>query len=135
MAAIVDGFLEGMIFLGILIAIGYFQRAMRQEVTITEQILVACMGFGVFLLVHGFLLASRGQTVGKLLTGIRIVDYESNELLPFLKLVSLRYLPLRLVAMIPVVGGILVLLDVLLIFGPERRCIHDLIAGTKVVQN
>lgn len=26
------------------------------------------------------------------------------------------------------------IIDVLVIFGPERRCLHDLIAGTKVVE-
>jgi uncharacterized RDD family membrane protein YckC len=35
---------------------------------------------------------------------------------------------------IPVVNFILPLLDALFIFREDRRCIHDLIAGTKVIQ-
>jgi len=46
----------------------------------------------------------------------------------------LRYLPTSIVASIPIVGGLIVLVDILFIFGSEQRCIHDLIAGTKVVQ-
>jgi uncharacterized RDD family membrane protein YckC len=35
--------------------------------------------------------------------------------------------------MIPVVGRLINLVDPLLIFGKERRCLHDLIADTIVV--
>ena len=34
---------------------------------------------------------------------------------------------------IPVVGGLFGLLDALYIFGDEHQCIHDKIAGTKVI--
>jgi len=35
---------------------------------------------------------------------------------------------------VPYVGGLFGLIDILFIFGDERRCIHDLMAGTKVVE-
>jgi uncharacterized RDD family membrane protein YckC len=38
------------------------------------------------------------------------------------------------VALIPVIGGFLPLVDVLFIFRHDRRCIHDLLAGTNVVK-
>jgi hypothetical protein len=35
--------------------------------------------------------------------------------------------------LIPGVGRWMPLIEILFIFGEERRCVHDLIAGTKVV--
>ena len=45
----------------------------------------------------------------------------------------MRYFPLAVIAQIPFAGGIFSLIDCLFIFREDRRCIHDLIAGTKVV--
>ena len=91
------------------------------------------LGFIVFLLVHGYLLATRGQTVGKLLTKIRIVRSDGTRA-SFGRLVGLRFLLNSFLALIPVVGTIYALVDVLFIFRAERRCIHDLIADTIVVR-
>jgi uncharacterized RDD family membrane protein YckC len=49
-------------------------------------------------------------------------------------MILLRYLPISLAALIPVIGPYLSLVDVVFIFGSERRCIHDRLAGTKVVK-
>jgi len=38
-----------------------------------------------------------------------------------------------LVSQVPQVGGLIGLVDILFIFGKERRCLHDLLAGTRVV--
>jgi hypothetical protein len=38
------------------------------------------------------------------------------------------------VSLIPTLGGLLTLVDALFIFGGSRRCVHDLIAGTKVIR-
>ena len=35
--------------------------------------------------------------------------------------------------MIPVIGSFLGLLDVLFIFRQDRRCLHDMVAGTEVI--
>jgi len=44
-----------------------------------------------------------------------------------------RYIPIWIVGLIPGVGIALTILDALFIFRDDRRCIHDLIAGTKVI--
>ena len=93
----------------------------------------SAIAFCVFMLVHGYFLKTAGQTVGKKLVGIRIVDL-SNELPAFGKLLGARYLPISLVSLVPVVGNILPMIDVLFILGSERRCVHDRIAGTRVVR-
>jgi hypothetical protein len=40
---------------------------------------------------------------------------------------------INLIGVIPTVGTYFPFLDLGFIFGPERRCLHDLIADTKVV--
>jgi len=54
--------------------------------------------------------------------------------LDFGKLVGLRYVPVWLASSIPFIGGFLALIDILFIFREDRRCVHDMIAGTVVVE-
>lgn len=133
-ATLVDALIGLVISLPVSIATGYFKRAMEQNVSVGEMALYAGGGFVMFLLLHGYLLATRGQTIGKMLLGARIVDYNTGELLPLAKLVGLRVLPVGIVSLIPCAGGLLCLVDILFIFGAEQRCLHDLIAGKKVVR-
>ena len=132
-ASFVDGIIGLCYAIPILYMLGTFSYIVaKQQPPHLLTIAGAVLGFIGFLLVHGYLLKTNGQTVGKKLTGIRIVDLDGN-LPDFAKVILLRYLPMSLVAMIPVLGGCLSLVDVLFIFRQDRRCIHDLLAGTKVV--
>lgn len=74
-----------------------------------------------------------GQTIGKRIMRTRMVDLNGN-VLPVPMLVGKRVVPIYLLGALPVVGGLVGLVNALLIFGADRRCGHDLIAGTKVVQ-
>ena len=89
----------------------------------------------IFMAINSYLLVTKGQTLGKLALGIRIVDAASNGAATAVKLLGLRYVLVMLVAVIPIIGGLLGLIDFLFIFREDRRCVHDLIAGTKVVSN
>jgi len=133
-ATIVDVIIALAIGLPIGFATGYLQRAMEQTASLGEMIVHGAGGMILFLMLHGYFLATRGQTIGKIAAGVRIVDYNSGQLLSFGKLIGLRYVPVWLVSAIPFAGGCLGLVDILFIFGNERRCVHDLIAGTKVVE-
>lgn len=90
-------------------------------------------GFGLFVAVHGYLLATRGQTIGKLALGLRIVRTDGSRA-TFGRLIGLRYGVGNAVIAIPVVGGIYGLVDALLIFRNTRKCLHDNIADTIVVK-
>jgi len=80
------------------------------------------------------LLGLRGQTIGKLLTKIAIVDHVTNDNAGYLHAAVIRQAPLvLLVIFVPVVGLFYFVVDGLLIFSPKRRCIHDYLARTKVV--
>lgn len=100
------------------------------------------MGAAFFLLVAGFigvlgiqlyLLGKEGQTLGKRVVGIRIVDHSTGALAGAGRVLGLREFLRGIVSAIPYVGWVLILIDVLFIFSEDRRCIHDHIARTKVV--
>jgi uncharacterized RDD family membrane protein YckC len=132
-AAFVDSFIAMCYGFPILYLLGFWRYiAAGQQAPFLLTIALSAISFVCFLVVHGYLLKAKGQTVGKMLTGIRIADLDGN-LPDFAKVILLRYLPLSLAALIPVVGPYLSLVDVIFIFGSERRCIHDRLAGTKVV--
>ncbi|UKE68407.1 RDD family protein [Xanthomonas cerealis pv. cerealis] len=76
--------------------------------------------------------ARTGQTWGKKLLSIRIVDLH-GEPPPLWRLIVLRYLPTQLLSLVPVAGNVYALLDALFIFRHDKRCLHDIIAGTQVV--
>lgn len=141
-SALVDGFLVMAVLGPLAFATGFFARTQAQQVGLPEQILMSLAGMAVMLLLNGYLLATRGQTIGKVLTKIQIVDAQSGKLLPFHRVFIFRYLwitPFSLgVILIPgpfddLLVNALSLIDALFIFGAARRCLHDYIAGSKVV--
>jgi uncharacterized RDD family membrane protein YckC len=91
------------------------------------------LGLLLFAIVNGYLLMSRGQTVGKLLLGMRITRQDGSAATPG-RVIGLRYGVGWLISAVPVVGMIYALIDCLLIFRADRRCLHDLIADTIVVK-
>ncbi len=87
--------------------------------------------FVLFLLVHGYLLYNYGQTLGKRVMGIAIATMDF-QVPSFNRLIALRYVPFRIAGVIPGLNLILIV-NVLFIFRPDRRCLHDLLAGTQVI--
>ena len=90
------------------------------------------IGQVLFLLVQGYLLHSRGQTIGKILLKIQIVA-TNGDMLGLGKLYFVRYFIFSLLAQIPMIGAVVALANILFIFGKEQRCLHDRLAGTKVI--
>jgi uncharacterized RDD family membrane protein YckC len=80
------------------------------------------------------LLSLRGQTLGKALMGVRVVDQEDGRNPGFVRVVLLRQFLPGVITALPYLGKVFWLIDCLCIFGEERRCLHDVIAGTKVVR-
>jgi len=133
-AALIDGLLMLAIQLPVMYFNGYFDGASADdwEPALTQEITAAIFGVVVFLLVNGYLLKNHGQTIGKRLLGISIRDMQGN-LCDFVPMVLKREILWQLVVYIPVSGGFIVLADVLTIFRKDRRCLHDLLAGTQVI--
>lgn len=83
---------------------------------------------------NGFWIATRGQTIGKRIVGIR-VSRSDGSAVGFFRYLILRALPINLATRIPVVGLLLFFVDALMVFNRPRRCLHDYIADTIVVRN
>lgn len=133
-AALLDSIIGLAYGLPIMWALGVFDyigRGQREPVSLA--IGTGIVSFAMFVLVHGYFIRKTGQTLGKKLVGIRIAALDSH-VAAFGKIVWVRYLPIWVVSMIPALGSILPLIDVLFIFRADRRCVHDLIAGTRVVK-
>ena len=84
------------------------------------------------LIVQMILLAMRGQTIGKIILRIRIVDSVTGAHPGWARLILLRTLVHSIIGSIPFIGFIYALVDALFIFRADHRTIHDLIAGTRV---
>ena len=90
-----------------------------------------------YLLLNGLTLWRHGQTVGKTVLGIAVRSAaDPNQSAPFWKLIAVRawFFALLFAVVVPWFA-LLPLLDQLLIFRKNRRCLHDLVAGTIVVRN
>jgi uncharacterized RDD family membrane protein YckC len=86
------------------------------------------------------LLARNGQTIGKKVLGIRMIT-SAGDTPSLWRVFFLRWLPFAVAgAVVQLVfkakgsGIIIHLVDVLLIFQPTRRCLHDLFADTHVIK-
>ena len=136
-AAIIDVIIMLVILLPIMFMCGNMETATAaaaagEQVGLGTTLMWAVIGFVIFVIVQGFPLNATGQTWGKKLLKIKIVDLDGNKP-PIGRLLGLRYLPIQAVGNIPLIGPVIGLVNVLLIFRSDRRCGHDLIAGTKVV--
>jgi uncharacterized RDD family membrane protein YckC len=107
---------------------------MSGDVPIMDTIIYGLFGLVVYLALNGYWLSKDGQTIGKKVVGTRIVSVETNEIIPLWKVFCIRYLPLAVCANIPLAGQFIAIVDSLFVFRKDKRCIHDLIAGTKVVK-
>ena len=79
-------------------------------------------------IVQMILLVTRGQTIGKIVLKIRIVDAETGEHPGGWRIIMLRVIAHAIL----LVTIIYLPIDSLFIFRKDRRTIHDLIAQTRV---
>jgi uncharacterized RDD family membrane protein YckC len=96
---------------------------------------ICCVVFSFFAfqIFQIILLCSTGQTLGKRLIGIRIVTLRSGQIPSFGAVYLLRSFLPGMVYSLPIIGFVSLLVDVLFIFREDHRCVHDYLAGTKVV--
>lgn len=104
--------------------------------------LVLFAGWFILLVVQVWLLSTRGQSLGKLVTRIRVVRLDDSKA-GFVNAWLLREALVTVIGfvlgMLPFLGPLLLrpafhITDWCFIFRDDQRCIHDLIAGTKVVR-
>jgi uncharacterized RDD family membrane protein YckC len=91
------------------------------------------VGTLALIIVNCVFLHRNAQTIGKRMLGIKVVRTDGSRI-GLGRIFGLRFLPVTLLGAIPFVGRLSGLIDALLIFGSERRCLHDLIADTIVIR-
>lgn len=133
LAAMLDGLIIALItgptmyFTG-----GFTGIAQGVQPSIGYNLFIGLIGICAFFLFNGKLLVQNGQTIGKKVIGIRIVDLEGN--IPTIKKHLLaRYATYLIPGLVPIVGQFFSTINILFIFGKQKRCVHDYIAGTMVV--
>lgn len=134
-AAIVDA----LILSAVILPINHYLMSDNPSLQTTNPIDMTIIGIQycviysiVFLLIQGLLLHQKGQTIGKYIFDIAIVSIESNKKSPFWPLYAKRYFLFFFLSSIPYIN-VISLIDILCIFRKDKRCLHDLIAGTKVI--
>ena len=80
------------------------------------------------------MLVNQGQTIGKKIMKIAIVENKTNEHPSVFKLIVLRTILPIIPFIIPILGISLLAINLAWALGDEQRCLHDFIAGTAVVE-
>ena len=132
-ATLIDMLVVPVVSFVVMLMTGVFEHA---EAYAGNQIYIRGFLLGVvgYLVANGWLLFARGQTPGKLIMGIMIVSHGTTDVAPLWKLLFLRafFFPaLYLVVVVPLT--LIAVVDQALMFGKQRRCLHDLVSGTSVV--
>ncbi|MBM3997692.1 MAG: RDD family protein [Planctomycetes bacterium] len=127
-AALIDG-VVALLALGP----GLIVYASSEHINITG-ITLLIVGAVALAICQWTLLVKRGQTIGKYAMNVRIVRYTDGSNPGFVGAVFLRSIVPGLIGAIPCIGSLFGLADELCIFGDDCRCLHDYIAGTKVVE-
>lgn len=134
-AVMIDGLIQGALYFALVYTVlPSLKPSAEVQVDMLGTLLKSlALGLLLFVLLQGYLLHTRGQTIGKRLLGIRILR-SNGERASFARLVGLRFAVGLVITMIPLIGAVFGLLDSLLIFRESRKCLHDNIADTIVVQ-
>lgn len=96
-------------------------------------LLAALPGLVIFAAITIWLVLKNGQTIGKKLVGIKVVRTDGSRA-GLGRLFWLRNVVINAIGFIRIVGGLVALIDILLIFRQSRKCLHDQIADTIVIK-
>ena len=98
-----------------------------------ETLLLAVLGIAAYIGIQWTFWASTGQSIGKKVMKTQVVNLDGSQ--ASAKTIALkRYAIMSLIGNVPVAGGLVSLIGVLLIFRRVRNCLHDDIAKTRVVK-
>jgi len=96
------------------------------------------VGLGVMMAIQCIWLALRGQNIGKLIAGIRVVNAVDDGPAGFARGALVRFvMPVVLIIILNsffLLGLLFLLIDYGFMFRLDRRCLHDIVAGTKVIK-
>jgi uncharacterized RDD family membrane protein YckC len=124
--------IDGVIMMVVAFPVAFVLSFILPNSMFVSMIVMVLAAMGIFLAVNYKLLRDNGQTIGKRIMNIKIVGRDDKQM-PVNDILLKRYAPLWVVSLIPYLGGLLLLANVLCIFRDSQACLHDDIAQTKVV--
>ena len=134
LAVIIDGLISGVIILPLMYFTNGFKLVGENgQFPLGYTIIMIVAGLIIFFVLHGRLLVKNGQTIGKKAVGIRIAEL-NGDVPKFKPSILPRYVFTSVIGNVPLVGGLISLIDILMIFRKDKRCLHDFIAKTQVVK-
>lgn len=131
--------IPGVILLIIALVMGIDAQQRKEDppeefaLTLVFGIGLSLLGIVAYFALQIFLLATRSQTVGKYLMKCQVVDFETGKPADFLQVAILRILVNGIICNLPLIGFFYFIVDSCFIFREDRRCIHDLLASTTVI--
>lgn len=129
-AAIIDGVLGSIVAAPLFAAIVMADTMNDDLMALGGMAITFVLGV-ILLIINVNLLIKNGQTIGKKATKIRVVELGTDRNPGFLHTGIIRIFVPNLINQFL---GIFSLIDVLFIFREDRRCIHDLLANTEVIE-
>jgi len=134
-ATLIDVVLVPVVAILLMLVTGVLEHAEDWTPEAMPVLRMVLLGLASYVLLNLYLLWKRGQTVGKALLGIAIVDAKSGAPVPVWRLFirGLFFPTLYMIVLIPYLPLIPVI-DQALIFRKDRRCVHDWVCRTQVVR-
>ncbi len=102
------------------------------EMTLLVLVGASLLLLGWLVVTNLRLMSNEGQTVGKRMCKVRVLQVDGSPL-PLGRWIGMRTVLPGAFSAVPYVGGVFGLINALAIFGVEKRCVHDHLAGSKVV--
>lgn len=133
-ASLIDVLLVPTLAIFIMLATGILEHAADWSASGRPMLRIFALGVASYLILNVWPLWRRGQSVGKVITGIAIVSTKSGNKAPFWRLaIRALFFPTLYLIVWPLAAAF-PLIDQVLIFGKRRRCVHDYVCGTSVVK-
>lgn len=132
-AAILDGLIMMAIAIPLGMVIGYISFDINNPPSVAYQVIGGLIGMAIYLILNGKLLLTKGQTIGKKIMNIQILNADTKTIPSATDLIAKRYLLFSVIGQIPK-AGIIIIIDPLLIFRSNKKCLHDDFANTIVVK-
>lgn len=130
----VGAMLDGLLYIPVVIP-GFVLQVMLGDSGDFAPLALGSMFVGILGLavVQWYMITTSGQSIAKRWLNMRIVRLDGSSV-NFLHGVVLRSWVMGFLTNIPMLGAFVGLVDGLMIFGNDRRCLHDRIADTMVIK-
>lgn len=115
--------------------ISFMSNGMQLYIYIIISLGGMCFNWTIYVAMNAYWLNKYGQTIGKRVMKIYIADVNNTEeKAEFIDILLKRIGFIAFIPLIPTIGGLIALIDCLLIFTANKRCLHDVVAKTKVMK-